>query len=578
MAYHRREVSDVVAAGRVTWAPARRPAALYLLAGALAIGGYYLLSGDAQAIWYEVIGASAVIAMWAGVRGRAGSDRLAWQLFAIGTLGEVAGDIASTYYQVARDTEAPLPSIADVFYLAGYLPLVAGAYLMVRRRLGGRLGRATLLDGLIVVAAVGMVQWVFAIDQLVHEQLGTSAKAVSIAYPLADVLLMVAFLQLLLAPSGSLRRLGLLLAAVVLWVVADEFFLADAGAYGSWLDSLWLGSYVVWGAAALLTAPEPVAEDPDAVPRVGASRLVLLAGALLCAPATLAVERFEHDRVQGIAIAAGAAAIAVLVVVRLTSLLRAEREATVAAQEAREHLRRLDQQKTDFVASVSHELRTPLTSIVGYMELLGEDDASGLDAEQRRYVDIVVRNTEKLLAVVNDLLFVAGMQRRRLEIKTELVDLGDVARDAVEGASPTAAAAELTLTLEAGDEIVVGDRTRLAQLLDNLLSNAIKFTPAGGGVTVRVRRSDDEVALEVADTGIGVAAADREHVFERFYRSPAALEHAIPGTGLGLHIAGAIVESHGGRIEIESAEGQGTCVRVTLPAALASVETIDDLA
>jgi len=215
---------------------------------------------------------------------------------------------------------------------------------------------------------------------------------------------------------------------------------------------------------------------------------------------------------------------------------------------------------------------------VGYMELLGEDDASGLDAEQRRYVDIVVRNTEKLLAVVNDLLFVAGMQRRRLEIKTELVDLGDVARDAVEGASPTAAAAELTLTLEAGDEIVVGDRTRLAQLLDNLLSNAIKFTPAGGGVTVRVRRSDDEVALEVADTGIGVAAADREHVFERFYRSPAALEHAIPGTGLGLHIAGAIVESHGGRIEIESAEGQGTCVRVTLPAALASVETIDDLA
>ena len=560
-----------MATASLTWRPARRPAAIYLAVGALAVGGYYLLSGDAQAIWYEVIGASAVAAMWAGVRGRVGADRLAWQLLALGILGQVAGDVATTYYQVAHGTLAPLPSIADVFYLAGYVPLVVGAYLLLRRRLGGRFGRATVLDAFIVVAAVGTVQWVFAIDQLLHEHLSTSGLGVSISYPLADILLVVAFLQLALAPGASFRRLALLLSAVVLWIVADEVFLFDAGAYGGWLDAVWLTSYVVWGGAALLTPPEEVADEPDAVPRAGASRFVLLAGALLCAPATLLTERIGHDRVQGLAIAAGTTAIAVLVVLRLTSLLAAERDATRAAEAAREHLRQLDQQKTDFVASVSHELRTPLTSIVGYMELLVDEDAGNLDEEQRRYLSIVSRNTEKLLAVVNDLLFVAGMQRHELEIRSDIVDVAAIARDTVDGAQPTADAADLTLRLEAGDAIVIGDRARLAQLLDNLLSNAIKFTPAGGEVCVAVRTDGDDVTMEVRDTGIGMAEADRDKVFERFLRATGAVERAIPGTGLGLHIANAIVASHGGRIAIDSAEGSGTRILVTLPAAVPSM-------
>jgi signal transduction histidine kinase len=110
-----------------------------------------------------------------------------------------------------------------------------------------------------------------------------------------------------------------------------------------------------------------------------------------------------------------------------------------------------------------------------------------------------------------------------------------------------------------------GDRARLAQVLDNLVSNGLKFTPSGGRVEVRLSAQDGAALLEVQDTGVGIPMDEQEHLFERFFRSSNATENAIPGTGLGLTITKAIVERHGGRIEVESAENAGTTVRVRLP-------------
>ena len=200
-------------------------------------------------------------------------------------------------------------------------------------------------------------------------------------------------------------------------------------------------------------------------------------------------------------------------------LLAAERAARSEAEsvqrlltEQNDRLRELDRMKDEFVSLVSHQLRTPLTSIRGYVELLLEDGAA-LTPDHQRFLTVVDRNAHRLLELVGDLLF-------------------------------------------------------LAQVLDNLVANAIKFTGDGGRVTVTLATSGDRALVTVADTGPGISAADLEKIFERFYRSASATAHGIPGSGLGLPIAKAIIDGHGGRIAVASEEGRGTTVRLELPLAV----------
>jgi len=211
-------------------------------------------------------------------------------------------------------------------------------------------------------------------------------------------------------------------------------------------------------------------------------------------------------------------------------------------------------------------LRTPLTSIRGYLELVRED--GGLDEEQDRMLGIVDRNADRLLGLVTDLLFIAEVDAGKLKLERHRVQLGDVAGESVEAASPHARVAEIELNLDADDHLVVdGDRARLAQVFDNLISNAIKFTPAGGRIDVRVFRSDAAAVVEVSDTGSGIPEDEREHLFERFFRTSGAIRAAVQGTGLGLAIVVAIAASHGGTVRCESAEGGGAKFLVSLPLA-----------
>ena len=233
-----------------------------------------------------------------------------------------------------------------------------------------------------------------------------------------------------------------------------------------------------------------------------------------------------------------------------------------------EALRELDRMKDDFVASVSHELRTPLASITGYLELLVEDDVGGLSDEQRNYLAVIDRNSERLLKLVGDLLFVARLSGAAVELEKTPIDLTSLVRQSLEAARPVAEARDLRLELESGGTAVVeADPCRITQVIDNLLSNALKFTPPGGRVAVRVHSDGDGVRVQVADTGMGVSEADQEHLFERFFRTSDAIGRAIQGTGLGLSIVGALVEAHEGTITIESEVGVGTTFTVVLPAA-----------
>jgi len=231
-----------------------------------------------------------------------------------------------------------------------------------------------------------------------------------------------------------------------------------------------------------------------------------------------------------------------------------------------EELRRLDRLKDDFVASVSHELRTPLTSIRGYLELVLDGEVGELTEEQSRYLLVVDRNVDRLLRVVGDLLFAAQVDAGTIALDCCTTDLDQLVREAVEAARPLAAEHEVELELDAeGGADLIGDRARLAQILDNLIANAVKFTPPGGHVEVRTFLEADVVVVEVADTGIGISDEDQDRLFQRFFRAEGAILHAIEGTGLGLAIVKAIVDAHGGELSVESISGQGTTFRIALP-------------
>ena len=233
-----------------------------------------------------------------------------------------------------------------------------------------------------------------------------------------------------------------------------------------------------------------------------------------------------------------------------------------------EQLRDVDQMKDDLIALVSHELRTPLTSIVGYLELVTSPEAGELSDEQRRYLAVVERNAQRLIRVVSDLLLVAQVQAGQLNLLREDLDVSLVADECVNAVRTTAGARDIELTLvTAAATRVLGDRQRVAQVLDNLLSNALKFTPDGGSVAVEVSATGGDVAVTVTDSGIGIPAAEQDQLFTRFFRSSAAMERAVQGTGLGLSIARAIVEAHGGEISVSSRVGEGSTFRVVLPAA-----------
>jgi PAS domain S-box-containing protein len=258
---------------------------------------------------------------------------------------------------------------------------------------------------------------------------------------------------------------------------------------------------------------------------------------------------------------------------QLQALLAKERVARADAEAAREalatqneRLRELDRLKDEFISLVSHELRTPLTSIRGYLELLLDGGAGELSQDQERFLAVVDRNSKRLMHLVGDLLFLAQVEAGKLTLELGDVELDAVVAEAVEAAKPIAD--EKGIELKAAvvpTPAMIGDRGRLGQVLDNLVSNALKFTNEGGSVDVNVTSSNGEAVLEVRDTGIGIRKGEQAQLFDRFFRSSEATERAIPGTGLGLTIVKAIVERHEGTIEVESAAGKGTTMRVRLP-------------
>lgn len=260
-----------------------------------------------------------------------------------------------------------------------------------------------------------------------------------------------------------------------------------------------------------------------------------------------------------------------LSVVRDVTDRRAAEQALVFAldkeRETNQRMLELDRAKGEFVSAVSHELRTPLTSIVGYTELLSDDHADNLTETQHQLVERIDRNGTRLLHLVEDLLTLARVEDGSLALDRVPTDLREAVRVATDEVAHAAhqGRVNLRVTLPPDPVIIEGDAAHLERLVLNLASNAVKFTDAGGRVEVSLRTVGDVAELRISDTGMGIPLEEQGRLFQRFFRSSLATEHAIQGTGLGLHIVRSIAEAHHGQIDFESAPGIGTTFRFSVP-------------
>jgi two-component system sensor histidine kinase BaeS len=223
-----------------------------------------------------------------------------------------------------------------------------------------------------------------------------------------------------------------------------------------------------------------------------------------------------------------------------------------------ERLEATDDARRRLLADVSHELRTPLTVMQGTLEGM----LDGLYPVDVAHLAPVLEETRVLGRLVEDLRTLSLSEAGSLRLHREPTDVATLLRDVAAGHQAAADAAGVTITVEGIDALPMMevDPARIRQVAGNLIANALRFTTAGGRISVTAGRTDGGVRIGVQDSGSGMEPEALEHAFDRFYRSPGS-----PGSGLGLPIARNLVEAHGGRIEIESAPGRGTDVRITLP-------------
>ena len=341
-------------------------------------------------------------------------------------------------------------------------------------------------------------------------------------------------------------------AALVLGYVADGVFLVDAnGAVQLWNPA----AEAITGISAEAVLGLPAEEAIPGWDSFAEAVTVASAPATCTAPAaTLQVQ--IQDRELWLAVAGVSFA-----------------DGTVYAFRDRTEERRLEELKSDFIATVSHELRTPIAAVHGAAQTLAREDVVFTEDLRRRLLSVISDQSERLAHLVSDILLTSQVDSGRLVLASEQVDVADVARRAIE-AGRAHAPDELSLELLAPPNLspVYTDRDKLRQVLVNLVANAIKYSPGTGRIEVQLEPLESRLRIAVRDEGVGIAQSEQERIFEKFYRVPNMI-NAVSGTGLGLYICRKLVRRMGGTIWVESAEGIGSTFFVELPLTLASTGT-----
>jgi signal transduction histidine kinase/CheY-like chemotaxis protein len=236
-------------------------------------------------------------------------------------------------------------------------------------------------------------------------------------------------------------------------------------------------------------------------------------------------------------------------------------------QERSRQLEIASQHKSEFLASMSHELRTPLNAVIGFSEVLLERMFGDLNERQDEYLRDIRDSGRHLLELINEILDLSKVEAGRMDLELADVAVRPLLEHGLAMLRERAGRGGVTLTLEAPDDLgeVRADELKLTQVTLNLLTNAIKFTPSGGAVRVRARRTADELEIEVGDTGVGIAEDEQERIFDAFQRGGRSARTSTEGTGLGLTLSRRFVELHGGRMWMESTPGSGSTFGFAIP-------------
>ncbi|MDB4953336.1 MAG: histidine kinase [Myxococcales bacterium] len=254
-------------------------------------------------------------------------------------------------------------------------------------------------------------------------------------------------------------------------------------------------------------------------------------------------------------------------------------EHNLRLQRAVARLEELDRLKSNFLATMSHELRTPLTSVIGYAEMMAEGLAGAITTEQGDYLATILSKADQLLGLITAVLDVATLESTPQALERNAISLSEIVASEVAQFASQADKRGIAIQLEIrGESVVLGDRKKLRQVVSSLLSNAVKFTPDRGRVGVALgpgplspgeAETHRAVQLVVTDSGIGISRDQVAKIFEPFFQVDSSSTRAFGGTGLGLTLAKAYVEAHGGRIWVDTTPGQGSTFIATFPLRLA---------
>lgn len=229
------------------------------------------------------------------------------------------------------------------------------------------------------------------------------------------------------------------------------------------------------------------------------------------------------------------------------------------------NFRRAQEMQSVFISTVSHELKTPVALIKGYAGTLRREDATWDEEVIRNGLTVIEEEADRLTALIENLLAASKLQAERMRLDMSDVSIPKLAAQVIERFKTQTEKHKLSLSFPKDFPVAQGDEARLRQVLDNLISNAIKYSPEGGTITVGGEMDNQYVTVFVRDQGIGIPEDEQEHVFDRFYRADSSLRNKTQGTGLGLYLAKAVVEAHGGTIQVKSKPGSGSTFYFTIP-------------
>ncbi len=493
-------------------------------------------------------------------------------LISSGLTASAIGDVIWLAYSWAG--LEPDVSLADIPYYAGYLGLVGAMLVIVlkHRHDVRRVDVDAVIDALTVVTVSVLVLWSVAGHGIVTDSsMSATTRAVLAGYPVADAVLLALVLRVL-----SVRRhraaLGFQFAAgVACWLVSDLGYLLFlvSERVSALLDVGWmLGGMLVATSTWRRPRPMPAGAAPEHV-RTPLGQLGLAVLPLLVPPVLLVV---IHARGEEIRPAEGVAGMLILIAVtfiRMARLLNTQTRARQQLRLARDAALEASRAKSTFLATMSHEIRTPMNGVIGLNDLLLTTE---LEPLQRQYAEGVRGAGHALLGVINQILDFSKIESGHLDLEVIDFDLVALVESVAEIVSEPARTKDLELLAYCSPDLppaLRGDPARIRQVLFNLAGNAVKFT-AKGEVVVRVwlaERDADKlvVRFEVSDTGIGVAGADANRIFDTFSQADSSTTRRYGGTGLGLAISRQLVAAMGGEIGVESEPGKGSTFWFTVP-------------